>query len=305
MMCKMFSANLMSLGALNHEGFNFDPNWQSKNTSEDVFTHVWDSILKGKRKYKGRRMYDDEESEEDEKKSKAKRKRMKKREGAKKNKAAIGGRQINSATKRRAAMKELDVDRGSTRQAFHPNKHSEAIRNVGRSRSDAIPLRLRDPIAWERKKAYERNRRAVGSMPRGLSHHADKRGGMGTKGRSVLGGTKMPSVSRMGTSTSQFSRGATGDPLGAHDPLFSKASPNITRAEIMSMKRKIEKLLAKLNTLTKTTPEMGNEGKVGAQVNSDTGSAPKGATKLNDEDEPYRAFIDMALGQEMGLIGKR
>jgi len=283
----------------------FDPDWQAKNTSEDVFTHAWDSILKGRRKYKGRRMYDDEESDEDEKKSKAKRKRKKKREGKKKKKAAIGGRQIKSASKRRAAMKELDVDRGSKRQAFHPNKHSDALRNVGRSRNDAIPLRLRDPIAWERKKAYERNRRAVGSMPRGLSHHADTRGGMGTKGRSVLGGTKLPSVSRMGTSTSKFSRGATGDPLGSHDPLFSKASPNITRAEIMSMKRKIEKLLAKLNKLTKTTPELGNEGKVGAQVNSDTGSAPKGATKLNDEDEPYRAFVDMALGQEMGLIGKR
>ena len=360
MMCEAGVGRTSAKEVLNHEGFEFDPDWQSKNTSEDVFTHAWDSILKGRRKYKGRRMYDDEESDEDEKKSKAKRKRKKKREGKKKKKAAIGGRQIKSASKRRAAMRELDVDRGSKRQAFHPNKHSDALRNVGRSRNDAIPLRLRDPIAWERKKAYERNRRAVGSMPRGLSHHADTRGGMGTKGRSVLGGTKLPSVSRMGTSTSKFSRGATGDPLGVSDPLFSKmnprlpkdgsldgvlpssgrpdlipmnnagmprgsdlerlkrmkaakdakknlekASPNITRAEIMSMKRKIEKLLAKLNKLTKTTPEMGNEGKVGAQVNSDTGSAPKGATKLNDEDEPYRAFVDMALGQEMGLIGKR
>ena len=360
MMCEAGVGRTSAKEVLNHEGFEFDPDWQSKNTSEDIFTHAWDSILKGRRKYKGRRMYDDEESDEDEKKSKAKRKRKKKREGKKKKKAAIGGRQIKSASKRRAAMRELDVDRGSKRQAFHPNKHSDALRNVGRSRNDAIPLRLRDPIAWERKKAYERNRRAVGSMPRGLSHHADTRGGMGTKGRSVLGGTKLPSVSRMGTSTSKFSRGATGDPLGVSDPLFSKmnprlpkdgsldgvlpssgrpdlipmnnagmprgsdlerlkrmkaakdakknlekASPNITRAEIMSMKRKIEKLLAKLNKLTKTTPEMGNEGKVGAQVNSDTGSAATGATKLNDEDQPYRAFVDMALGQEMGLIGKR
>jgi len=360
----------------------FDEDWQTKNTSEDIFTFTWDSIIKGKRKYKGRRMYDDEESEEEEKKSKSKRKRKKKRQGKKK-KAARGGRQPKSMTTRRAGNLEQDIDRGSKRQAFHPNKHSEAIRGVGRSRTDRIPLRLRDPIAWERKKANERMRRQMGSLPTGLTHHADTRG-VGTKGRSILGGTigsgtKMPSVSRMGsgTSTKRFSRDAVGDPLGAHDPLFAKmnprlpkagsldgvlvrnpdpptmnagmprdpdllarlkrmheaklraeaqaaedeedfdpensqyginvakAKPNLTRAEIMSMKRKIEKLLARLNKLTKATPELGNEGKVGAQANSDTASAPTGATKLNEEEQPYRAIVDMALGQEMGLIGKK
>ena len=151
----------------------------------------------------------------------------------------------------------------------------------------------------------------MGSLPTGLTHHADTRG-VGTKGRSILGGTigsgtKMPSVSRMGsgTSTKRFSRDAVGDPLSTHGPLFAKAKPNLTRAEIMSMKRKIEKLLARLNKLTKATPELGNEGKVGAQANSDTASAPTGATKLNEEEQPYRAVVDMALGQEMGLIGKK
>ena len=281
--------------------------------SEDIFEQSWDSISKGKRRYKGRHMYDDEESDEDERKSKKKRKRKKKRDGKRK-KPARGGRQIKSITTRRKGNVETDVDRGSRRQAFHPNIHSEAIRGVGRSRTDRIPLRLRDPIAWERKKASERLRRQMGSLPRGLTHHADTRG-IGTKrgaiqGGSIGTGTKMPTVARMGTSTKRFSRDAVGDPLSTHDPLFSKsdivkAKPNISRSEIMAMKRKIEKLLQQLNKLTKATPELGNEGKVGAQANSDTASSPTGGTKLNEEEEPYRAFFDMALAQEMGLVGKK
>ncbi len=282
-------------------------------TSDEIFDSTWDSISKGRRKYKGRHMYDDEDSDEDERKGKAKRKRKKKRQ-AKKGKAARGGRQIKSMTKRRAGNLELDVDRGSRRQAFHPIKHTEAVRGVGRSRSEAIPLRLRDPIAWERKKAYERMRRQVGSLPRGLTHHADTRG-VGTKrgviqGGTIGPGTKLPSVSRMGTGTNKFSRNAIGDALGIHDPLVAKSDIhksklNISRSEIMAMKRKIEKLVQQLNKLTKATPELGNEGKVGAQVNGDTASAPTGATKLNEEDKPYRAFVDMALSNEMGLTGKR
>jgi len=292
---------------------DFSEEWQKKNASEDIFEQSWDSISKGKRRYKGRHMYDDEESDEDERKSKKKRKRKKKREGKRK-KAARGGRQPKSMTTRRKGNVETDVDRGSRRQAFHPNLHSEAIRGVGRSRTDRIPLRLRDPIAWERKKANERLRRQVGSLPAGLTHHADTRG-MGTKrgaiqGGSIGSGTKMPTVARMGTSTKRFSRDAVGDPLSTHDPLFNKSDIEksklrITRSELMAMKRKVEKLIQQLNKLTKATPELGNEGKVGAQANSDTASSPTGATKLNEEEEPYRAFVDMALAQEMGLVGKK
>ena len=46
--------------------------------------------------------------------------------------------------KRRASRVALDVDRGSKRQAFHPNIHSEAVKRIGAGRNDAIPLRLRD-----------------------------------------------------------------------------------------------------------------------------------------------------------------
>lgn len=276
--------------------------------SEDVFEQSWDSITKAKRRYKGRRMYDDEESEEDERKSKAKRKRKKKRQSKTRKRPARGGRQTKSITTRRAGNVEMDVDRGSSKQAFHPNMHSDAIRGVGRGRTDRIPLRLRDPIAWERKKAYERMRRQQGSLPTGLTHHADTRG-VGTKNRGILGGsmgggTKLPPVARMGTSTQRFSRDAVGDPLGTHDALFVKSKPNITRSELMAMKRKVEKLIQQLNKLTKTTPELDNAGKVGAVVSGHESSAPTGATKTNEEDKAYR-FVDMALAQEMGLVGKK
>lgn len=305
MMCEFKNPVEMS-----EEGFSQEV--QEKNASEDIFEQSWDSISKGKRRYKGRHMYDDEESDEDERKSKKKRKRTKKREGKRK-KPARGGRQPKSMTTRRKGNVETDVDRGSRRQAFHPNLHSEAIRGVGRSRADRIPLRLRDPIAWERKKANERLRRQMGSLPTGLTAHADTRG-MGTKrgviqGGSIGRGIKMPTVANMGTSTKRFSRNAVGDPLSTHDPLFSKseivkAKPNLTRAELMSMKRKIEKLLQRLNKLTKATPELDNAGKVGAVVSGHESSAPTGATKTNEEEKAYR-FVDMALAQEMNLVGKK
>lgn len=302
-------SNGMNAGSVRSEGPNIK--YGQSNSVVPAMLGKSDSLVKGKRRYKGRHMYDDEESDEDERKGKAKRKRKKKREG-KRRKPTRGGRQIKSATKRRAGNVELDVDRGSRRQAFHPIKHTEAVRGVGRSRSENIPLRLRDPIAWERKKAYERMRRQVGSLPRGLTHHADTRGA-GTRGI-ILGGTKgtstrLPSVSRMGTSTKKFSRNAIGDPLSTHDPLFAKsdlqkAKPNISRSEIMAMKRKIEKLLQQLNKLTKATPELDNAGKVGAVVSGHESSAPTGATKTNEEEKAYR-FVDMALAQEMGLVGKK
>jgi hypothetical protein len=294
------------------EGFGDTSNIDYFTASEDIFEQSWDSISKAKRRYKGRHMYDDEESDEDERKSKSKRKRKKKREGKQK-KPARGGRQPKSMTTRRKGNVETDVDRGSRRQAFHPNIHSEAIRGVGRSRTDRIPLRLRDPIAWERKKANERMRRQMGSLPTGLTHHADTRG-IGTKrgviqGGSIGAGTKLPTVARMGTSTKRFSRDAVGDPLSTHDPLFSKSDivkskPNISRSELMAMKRKIEKLIQQLNKLTKATPELDNAGKVGAVVSGHESSAPTGATETNEEEKAYR-FVDMALAQEMGLVGKK
>jgi hypothetical protein len=274
--------------------------------SIDSFEIAYDSILKAKRRYKGRHYYDDEESHEEKRKSKAKNKRKKKR-GKGNVKSATGGRQPGSITRRRAGNVQLDVDRGSKHQAFHPNAYSEAIRRIGSSRAERIPLRLRDPIAWERKKAYERMRRQVGSLPTGLTHHADTRGAKPrgiTLGGTKSYGTKLPTISQMATSTGKMPKGATGDPLGIHDPLFSKSMNSLSRADIMALKRKVESLMRKLEKLTKATPELGNEGKVGAPVGGQESSAPSGATKVNDEEEAWR-FVDIALGQEMGLIGKK
>lgn len=288
---------------------DFDEDWQEKNASKDAFEQSWDDISKARRKYKGRRYSEDEEDAEEERKAKAKSKRKRKR-SRKKTKTAVGGRDIKSRTKRKSASDQIQLDRGAKVQAFHPNKYSDAIRRVGSARSEQIPLRLRDPIAWERKKAYERMRRAAGPLPRGLTHHADTRG-VGKLGGTIGGikgsSTKMPTIPRAarGTSTARFKPTGRGiDPLGVHDPLLAKAKPNITRSELMNMKRKIESLLAKLNKLTKSNPDLGIEGKVGSAVSGHESSSPTGATKTNEEEKAYR-FVDMALANEMGLVGKK
>ena len=153
-------------------------------------------------------------------------------------------------------------------------------------------------------------RRAAGPLPRGLTHHADTRG-VGKLGGTIGGtkgtSTKMPRIpmAARGTSTSAFKPTGRGiDPLGIHDPLIAKAKPNITRSELMNMKRKIESLLAKLNKLTKSNPDLGIEGKVGSAVSGHESSAPTGPTKTNEEEKAYR-FVDMALANEMGLVGKK
>ena len=290
----------------------YDHIWQEKNASGDEpFDAAFDSVLKARRKYKGRRYTEDEESDEEERKGKAKNKRKKKR-GKRGVKSARGGRQPKSATKRRSAAVSLQLDRESRNQAFHPNVHSHALRNVGATRSEGIPLRLRDPVAWERKKAYERMRRQRGSLPTGLTQHADTRG-VGKLGITIGGtkgqGTRLPSVSRMGTRTPKFSRDAVGDPLGMHDPLLAKAKgggiSSLTRSEIMTMKRKVEALLRRLDKLTKATPELDSAAKVGAPVNGDEASSPEGGTTSKIKGEPPFRFIDRQLATEAGIVGKR
>ena len=270
------------------------------------------TFQKAKRRYKGRKYEEDEESEAEEKKSKAKRKREKRRKG-KKGKHGRGGREQKSQTKRRAASVARNLDRHSKRQAFNPNQKSLPLRMLGATGSEAIPLRLRDPIAWERKKAYERERRKRGAMPRGLSHHYDTShsGGRGM----TLGGTKgtsakLPSSPKMGTNTSRrdkISPGGAGDPLGMGDPLPALAKAgglaSLSRVEVKSLLRKVEQLLNKLNKLGKATPEHGNEAKVGSPVGENTGTAPSGMTTLDPEKEAYRIFDDTSLA--LPMVGKR
>ena len=167
--------------------------------SEDDYTALSD-IIKARRKYKGRRYNEDEESDEDERKSKAKHKRKKKRRGRGK-KAGGGSREPKSKSKRRAKSTERNLSRSSKTQAFHPNVHSHAMRSLGSGRSDQLPLRLRDPVAYQRKLAAEKFRRQMGSLPRGLSAHADTRG---IQGRGTVIGSKLPKTPSMGTNTSRF-----------------------------------------------------------------------------------------------------
>ena len=286
-------------------------------TIETPFS-MTDVLQKAKRRYKGRKYEEDEESKEEERKSKQKRKREKKRKGKGK-KTARGGREPKSQTKRRAASAERNLNRHSKRQAFNPNQKSLPLRMLGATRAEGIPLRLRDPVAWERKKAYERERRKRGAMPRGLSHHYDTaatggRGGTigGVKGTS----TKLPKSPAMGTNPTsasasrreRISPDGVGDPLGTSDalPALSKAGggvASLNRAEVKALMRKIEQLLNKLNRMKKATPEHGNEAKVGSPVGEDTGTAPKGMTTLEPEEEAYRMFDDTSLVEH--IVSKR
>ena len=284
-------------------------------------------IEKGKRRYKGRKYEEDEEDEEERRKSKKKRKRERRRKS--RSKSAFGSgkfrsssREPKSTSKRKAASAARQVDRTSKRQAFGPNVRSLAIRNIGAAGSEGIPLRLRDPIAWERKKAYERQRRARGAMPRGLTVHYDPRGvsGRGT----VIGakgpkGTKMPPSPRVGTSTRAARRrinpDAAHDPLG-DDPLLIRNSDTIekrrgggitslTRSEIMAMKKQIESLLRRLEKVTKATPELGDNAKRGGQASPDRSSDPSEKHFERKEDQAAFRFGDTSIMSEIGVVSKR
>lgn len=267
-------------------------------------------ILKAKRRYKGRRYSDDEEGEREEKKSKARNKRKKKRRGKSNRGFKDSSREPKSKTKRRAESAARNVGRGSKEQAFHPNPHSLAIRGVGATRSESLPLRLRDPVAYQRKLAYEKNRRMMGALPRGLSQHFDTRGitGRGTvigaKGR----GTSLPKVPKLGTrmssgaSQDRLMAGAVGDPLGTHDPL-AKSATKLTRAEISRLKAMLRKLTEKIDKLTKATPELEENAKRGAPAGGT--SDPTGPTELNDEERAQYRFGDTSINTVVGITGKR
>ncbi len=302
-------------------------------TSSEV---VQQDIEKARRKYKGRKYEEDEESEEEEKKSKAKKKRKKKRSGKKGRKKVggkldtTGGRDIKSKTKRRKAAAQLQLDAPARRQSFAPNVKSTAIRQQGATRSEGIPLRLRDPVAYQRKLANEKMRRAGGSLPREHTHHRSSgatgiaetatRGGYigGTKGS-----TKMPSTSGLGTNMrsgmkrDRVERGWVGDPLGLGDPIpnmklaseivevddmLLKAS-KLSRTEIIHLKKKIERLMRKLEKLTKSSPILDEHSKRGGQASEDRASAPTGPTEVNTENTAAYSFDDTSLA--LGMVGKR
>lgn len=274
--------------------------------SEDDYTALSD-IIKARRKYKGRRYTEDEESDEDERKSKAKFKRKKKRRGRGK-KAGGGSREPKSKSKRRAKSTERNLSRSSKTQAFHPNVHSHAMRSLGSGRSDQLPLRLRDPVAYQRKLAAEKFRRQMGSLPRGLSAHADTRG---IQGRGTVIGAKLPKTPSMGTNTSRFKfrggQGAIGDPLGTQDFIKAPKKKTITALDVAQLRAMLKRLEQKLNRLTKAPVELNDNAKVGAQATEERSSDPgaDGATRLNEEERAGVRVEDPTILQAAGVLGKR
>lgn len=295
----------------------------------DIFT-----VLKGRRKYKGRRYDPDEETEAEKKKSKKKRKRSSKgkRKGKKaggKHKAT-GGRQPKSQAPRHAARRARELKLYSKRQAFAPNVRSLPLRMLGSTRSSNLPLRLRDPVAWERKKANQRARREEGVQPREHTHHRGA-GGTGlsetrTRG-TVIGnpmrqhGTGLPKTQGMGTSMragmaadrahrQSFEEGF-GDPLGTHDPLIMRSDTEIikaktfSRTELLHLKKKVEAILRQLNKLTKATPELGDNAKRGGQASPERSSDPAEKHFERKEDQAAFRFGDTSIMSEIGVVGKR
>ncbi len=278
-------------------------------------------IEKAKRKYKGRKYSEDEEDEEEEKKSKKKNKREKKRRGEKGKKKA-GGKLRRSASRdpkrtsrTRAAGVAHAVDRDHKNQKFG----HQLSRRFGLGSSTELPLRLRDPIAYARKLANEKNRRLTGALPSAMTHHRSSGAGVSetqTRGGTIGGtkggtGTKLATPPQLGTS---MRNGATidriteqglGDPLGVSDPLYAKmllqkAKGNLTRTEIIALKKKIESMLRRLEKVTKA-PELEENAKRGAQASEDVASAPQGGTKRLD---PWM-FDDTSINTVVGTVGKR
>ena len=286
---------------------------------DDDISDAFD-LLKARRKYKGRKYDEDEESDEDEEKSKRKKRRQKKRKGKRGKKVGgkhntSGGREPKSKTKRRAASAKLQLDTSSKRQSFNPVSRSIPLRMRGASRAEGIPLRLRDPVAYQRKLANAKMAREQGALPRSMTHHRST-GGTGISSQSTRGGfiggtkgsTRMPRVPKMGTNMNagvradRLARGAIGDPLGTSDPLVAKAQ-SLSRTEILSLKNKIQKLLDKLNKLAKSSPVLDEHSKKGGQASSERSSAPTGPTEVRDEDSAGYRFDDTSLA--FNIVSKR
>ncbi len=271
------------------EDHEFSEDFQDKLASTDpVFVS---DIVKAKRKKKGRKYEEDEESEEDEKKAKKKAKRERKRKMKRGKKEA--SRQPYSKTKRRAASAEQNLSRNTKQQAFAPRRMFS-----GNPRAKDLPLRLRDPVAYQRKLAAEKFRREMGSLPTGQSAHADTRGITGERVQTIGQGgkgTKLPSQpsSSKGTSfkkpkTAERDAALLHDPLGGdalkmeiEKRLQSRATDisGFTRTELQALKRDLKKLLEAVQKLTKSTPELNAEAKRGNQASEETNSAPTGPTE--------------------------
>ena len=279
--------------------------WQEKNASADP--PLTSDIIKAKRKKKGRKYEEDEESEEDERKSKRRKKRKRKREMKRGKKEA--SRDIKGKTARRAASAEQNLDRGTKRQAF-----GERRMFSGNPRASSIPLRLRDPIAYQRKLANEKMRRQQGALPRDITVHRDTSGLQGkiqTIGMNPSG-TKMRASAPKGTSMKPFkpSKGAMAsgslmhDPLGS-EPLAKSRTKTLTRLEIADLKRQLDKLVKIIEGIKKSPPVFDENAKRGGQASPERASSTADKHLERDEDKPAYRFEDTSIPLVTGVVGKR
>jgi len=290
------------------ESFSLNPTlqtaWQMKNASADTPSLTSD-IIKARRKKKGRKYDEDEESDEDERKSKSKKKRERKRQMKRGKKEA--SRDIKGKTARRAASAEQNIDRQTKRQAF-----GERRMFSGNPRAAGIPLRLRDPIAYQRKLANEKMRRQQGALPRDITVHRDTSGLQGkiqTIGMNPSG-TKMGVSAPKGTSMSQFkpSKGAMATGSLMHDPLSAEPlmkSKSLTRLEISDLKRQLDKLVKIIEGLKKSPPVFDENAKRGGQASPERASAPGDESLEREEDKSAYRFEDTSIPLVTGVVGKR
>jgi hypothetical protein len=181
-------------------------------------------------------------------------------------------------------------------------------------------LRLRDPVAWERKKANQRRRRQEGVQPREMTHHRGA-GGTGISSQSTRGhvlgsGTKLPRADKYGTNMKEAHRKDVqrveegyGDPLGSEDYLRRSddlmKTKTLSRTEILHLKKKVEAILRQLNKLTKATPELGDNAKRGGQASPERSSDPSEKHFERKEDQAAYRFTDTSVAVEAGIVGKR
>ncbi len=290
-------------------------------SSDESFDDAW-TIAKGKRKYKGRKYEEDEESEQEKRKSKRKRKRhAKKAKRAKKAGGKLkggGAREPKSASNRHKGRAARQLNLYNRRQRVGPNVRSLPLRMMGSTRSEGIPLRLRDPVAWERKKAHQRRRRAEGVQPREFTHHGGSSGtgisSQSTRGTVIGSGTKLPSAGKYGTNMKDAHRkdvqrveAGYGDPLGTEDYIRNSEdflkTRGLSRTEILALKKKIEALMRKLDKLTKAGVELGQEAKVGAQASPERSSDPNLKNHERIENTAAYLFQDTSVPVAAGIVG--
>lgn len=281
-----------------HEG-----TWQEKNASEDpVFLS---DISKGKRRKRGRKYEDDEESDADEKKSKAKRRRKRKRKMKEGKKEA--SRDIKGKTARRAAAAEQNLNRETRRQSFAPRRMFS-----GNPRASSIPLRIRDPVAYQRKLANERMRREQGALPRDITVHRDTRGLQGdiqTIGRGTRFGASAPKGTSMRSfkppKNAEASAALLHDALGGDALKMEKASKGLTRNELLRLKNQLEKLVRLVESLKKSPPVFDENSKRGNQASPQHNSEPTGPTEPREEEKAPFRFEDPTTLMTSGVVGKR